>query len=93
MLNDIVVQAQRLSAALPPDDWDMDAEQLGLIRQPSGVIHIVGLISRDDGGDRQLMYGATKPHNAPEDDVEDVGWMKRIYRTICRYLCGHQNEE
>lgn len=100
MLSDMVMQAQRLSAALPPDDWDAETVRPGLIRQPSGIFDIICFPVPDEVEDDdhetegdQLIRAATTTSGAPQDDVEEVGWLKRIVHSIRQWLCGRRNEE
>jgi hypothetical protein len=48
MLSDVVVHAQRISATLPPDGWDVETSKPRLECQPSGVFDIVSYSSLDD---------------------------------------------
>lgn len=100
MLSDMVMQAQRLSAALTPDGWDAETVGPGLIRQPSGIFDIICLPVPDDAEDDnddtegdQLIRAATTTSGTPQNIVEGVGWLKRIVHSVRQWLCGRRNEE
>lgn len=62
MLNDIAVDAQRLSAVLPPDNWDPETHKpTRLERQPSGVLDLVRCPSSDDAKGAKLTVNVSKP--------------------------------
>jgi hypothetical protein len=51
MLDDIRVEAQRLSAVLPLDGWAASHKPTRLERQPSGVFNLVRYPGSDDEED------------------------------------------
>jgi hypothetical protein len=101
MLNDIAVQAQRLSAALPPDDWDQETLTPRLEPQPSGVFNLVSGSTLDDDAKRtRLTINLPQPRRSHETNAEDVtrandkrpGWLARICRWRCWCTSRRRNE-
>jgi hypothetical protein len=90
MLNDFAAGMQRLSATLPPDDWDGEAPIPLLKRQASGFFELVSYSTRDDAEDSQLMEEPVKPvthgqNNAEADEraiEERPGWLMRVFRCL-----------
>ena len=97
MLNDIAVHAQRLSAVLPPDDWDLEAPRSRLERQPSGVFDLVRRISQDDAEDEQLIGTTLKPRREEAKEVAkgaaQPSWLQRVLRCICQCFDKHRDEK
>jgi hypothetical protein len=101
MLSDIAVQAQRLSAALPPDDWDQETLTPRLERQHSGVFSLVSGPTLDDDVKRaRLIIDLPQPHRSHETNAEDStsandkrpGWLARICFWSCWCFGRRQNE-
>ncbi|KAH7082188.1 hypothetical protein FB567DRAFT_551170 [Paraphoma chrysanthemicola] len=100
MLNDIVANTQRLSAALPPDDWDVEGPGPLLDRQPSGIFELVGWPTFDGPQNALLMLDTLKPPStvqngetdAPHLAEERLAWWQRVLRGVFRCLNRHQNE-
>jgi hypothetical protein len=90
MLDDITVDVQRLSAALPPDNWDPETHKpLGLARQPSGVFQLVRWPSLNDEDDSKLTLLCAKPALQGENeatvvdsDAKRTSWCA----TLCDWL-------
>jgi len=91
MLNDFAMHAQRLSAKLPPDDWDSEAPRPLLLRQASGVFDVVWVSTLDDAENDQLTIDTLKFSKTPHEEMEVAamsadkrpGWLKRAVRCIC----------
>jgi hypothetical protein len=100
MLSDIVANTQRLSAALPPDDWDLEVPRPLLERQPSGVFELVSWPTFDGAQIALLILDTLKPartlqeeeKNAPYVAKPRPTWWQRLLRNVCQCLGKHQNE-
>jgi len=97
MLNDFAMHAQRLSAKLPPDDWDSEAPRPLLLRQASGVFDVVWVSTLDDAENDQLTIDTLKFSKTPHEEMEVAAissdkrpsYMKRALRCIRRcFVCG-----
>lgn len=98
MLNDFVVDTQRLSACLPPDNWDPESPRPMLSRQPSGVFVLVWLYAPEYLECARLTIDVSKPPITPADNAKDAtdttksdhesrpGWLKRMIHFLCRYF-------
>jgi hypothetical protein len=101
MLSDIVVHAQRLSAALPPDDWDLEAHRRRLERQPNGIFDLVSGSTLDGDAERaQLIVDHPQPLRSHGTNKEDVmrandmpsGWWARLCHWWCWCFGRRRNE-
>ncbi|KAF2824710.1 hypothetical protein CC86DRAFT_46108 [Ophiobolus disseminans] len=73
MLNDLTIDAQRLSACLPPDGWDPDTPRQLFWRQASGVFDLVWVVPPKHVSNPQLTNDTSKPPAAPHEDIKDAG--------------------
>ncbi|KAL5116453.1 hypothetical protein ACEQ8H_005689 [Pleosporales sp. CAS-2024a] len=95
MLNDIAVEAQRLSAALPPDNWDPAIyKSPQLERQPSGVFEFVSGSVLGEAEDDRLVEAVAK-HSAHEQErINNASisrrkcssWSTRTRRWLCKWF-------
>jgi hypothetical protein len=88
MLDDITVDVQRLSAALPPDDWDPTSHKpTRLVRQPSGVFDMVCYASSDDPEKPELTVDASEPALRESGDTATGAGLTRERSSLCTSLC------
>jgi hypothetical protein len=94
MLDDIVANAQRISARLPPNEWEPDALFFGLRRDASGLLDLVRLPRMHFHLYDRLIHNVVKPSTLDQvpvaragDGSEDrAGWLKRVAAGICKRL-------
>jgi hypothetical protein len=74
MLNHFTVNAQRLSAILPPDDWDPKTHKPARIqRQPSGIFVLVSDVAHSETGEEdRLIPDTAKPSKCGQESAEDA---------------------
>jgi hypothetical protein len=97
MLDDVVANAQRLSARLPPDEWDPEALFFGLKRDITGAFDLVRLPSKHFQLRRltQNVVESSSPTRTAVREVQKggegrLGWLERILKTICEGLRGRR---
>jgi hypothetical protein len=93
MLDDVVANAQRLSARLPPDEWDPEAWFFGLRRDTTGAFDLVRLPRNHFQLHRltQNVLESSSPTRTAVGEVEKggegrLGWLERILKTNCEGL-------
>jgi hypothetical protein len=98
MLHDIAMEAQRLSAALPPDGWEPSHYRPpGLKRQPHGVLY---LVSSSEMGDAENDPLISKPSPINQESARkaanaqngDSSWRVHVCRWLYWCFSGRQNE-
>jgi len=86
MLHDIALEAQRLSAILPPDNWDH--RRPGLARLPSGVFE---LVSSSSTGETECDPLIPKPKPIAPTTRREAGWKACVCRWV-RWCIGARLE-
>jgi len=61
MLHDLIQNAQRLSASLPPDDWSPKTSRPLLARHDSGAMILISRMSKCGDWNVRLMNETLKP--------------------------------
>jgi hypothetical protein len=93
MLDDLVANAQRLSARLPPDEWDPEALFFGLRRDETRAFDLVR-VPRTYFQLGRLTQKAVESSSHTRTAVGEVekggefrlGWLQRILKIICEGL-------
>jgi hypothetical protein len=91
MLNDLAFDAQRLSAVLPPDNWDPNVYRPSrLERQSSGVLEFVSAIPPGRAVHDWFIADTVKPSMADPEDAKTTIMSHNEHSSrwtrICRWM-------
>jgi hypothetical protein len=96
MLDNLTADAQRISASLPPDDWNSNSVLFVLRRDVGGVVVMVSITRGHFSLCVRLNQGFLKPSPSTPGNAEIagdprsgmLGWLRRLIRTAVDAFVG-----
>jgi hypothetical protein len=82
LLEDLAQNFQRLSASLPPDDWDEEPQNVYLRRQKSGILSLQGETTITYGGGTEAEITHYRPTTATNEPGTGHRESQRLLHTI-----------
>lgn len=87
MLNELVANTQRISAALPPDAWDEEAPAPLLERCSDGGFVLVSKALEHNDVRAVEDWQEVRPISVTKGAIDDVpipvGWLQRLIQWLC----------